>query len=60
MKSCLEWLHFMLFTLDIFILKQTFGNNREIFRILAVNSRKAASSKLVTSISLVTVAVIAL
>ena len=50
----------MLFTLDILILNQTFGNNREIFRILAVTQGKLLTGKLVTSISLVTVAVIAL
>ena len=60
MKSWLELLHFMLFTLDILILNQTFGNNREIFRNLAVTQGKLLTGKLVTSISLVTVAVIAL
>ena len=35
----------MLFILDILILNQTFGNNQEIFRILAANSRKAANRK---------------
>ena len=57
MKSWLELLHFML---DILILNQTFGNNREIFRILAVTQGKLLTGKLVTSISLVTVALIAL
>ena len=42
-KSWLGWLRFMLNILDILILKQTFGDNREISRILAVNSRQVMS-----------------
>ena len=58
--SMKSWLELLPFLLDILILNQTFGNNREIFRILAVTQGKLLTGKLVTSISLVTVALIAL
>ena len=42
-EEMVEWLHFMLILLDILILNQTFGNNRENFKNFAVNSRDAAN-----------------
>ena len=47
----------MLLLLDIFIVNQTFGKNREIFRIF---EGKLLTGKLVTAIPFLTVPIIAL